>query len=54
MVARGEGGVEEDDEVSYHDCGLVGCKKTFAHTHIGHEGAGLPTDFVDAGLRKEN
>lgn len=31
----GKGELDDEDEEEYYECGLEGCRKTFAHDHIG-------------------
>ena len=42
------GDEETDGEGGWYECGLQGCRKSFAHDHFlaaGGEGRGLPPDF---------
>jgi hypothetical protein len=36
---------EEEEEEAYYECGLAGCRKAFAHSHVGLEGVNLPREF---------
>ena len=39
---------DEDEEPAYYECGLAGCRKAFAHSHVGLEGVDLPREFGSA------
>lgn len=51
-VGDGESDEEQEEEGRY-DCGLAGCSKAFAHSHVGMEGVGLPGAFGAAGQGEE-